>query len=225
MKKKKKIRTTISFHFLLPLRIYWRRVSLFPFSREKTFERFSSSSSSTHRHSVNGGRHGEGETIVPPSSLERNYERDEVSIGILEYRRGGDPRGEIFAAPFILIRDTRRIEEGRETSTRITRPRFLRNLREILYPKTNVLPREEGKGRTCVTCGQGNPLFDSWLEHLSREIYVLRGATLADGYKLITLVLRPVVQPRSLFFLLFFFFFLSSPQTVSKMRALRGDDR
>lgn len=96
MKKKKKIRTTISFHFLLPLRIYWRRVSLFPFSREKTFERFSSSSSSTHRHSVNGGRHGEGETIVPPSSLERNYERDEVSIGILEYRRGGgSSRGDL----------------------------------------------------------------------------------------------------------------------------------
>lgn len=162
-----------------------------------------------------------------PSLFPREKLRERRSVyrntGIQE---GGDPRGEIFAAPFILIRDTRRIEEGRETSTRITRPRFLRNLREILYPKTNVLPREEGKGRTCVTCGQGNPLFDSWLEHLSREIYVLRGATLADGYKLITLVLRPVVQPRSLFFLLFFFlFFLSSPQTVSKMRALRGDDR
>lgn len=72
--------------------------------------------------------------------------------------------------------------EGKGTSARITRPRFLRNLREISRPrflcppKTNVSyleEEEEGVGR--VSCGRGKQLFDSWLEHLSREIYVVRG--------------------------------------------------
>lgn len=73
--------------------------------------------------------------------------------------------------------------EGKGTSARITRPRFLRNLREISRPrflcppKTNVsyLEEEEEEGVGCVSCDRGKQLFDSWLEHLSREIYVVRG--------------------------------------------------
>lgn len=40
---------------------------LFPFSREKTFERFSSSSSSSSPHSVNGGRHGKRSSLPLPT--------------------------------------------------------------------------------------------------------------------------------------------------------------
>lgn len=73
--------------------------------------------------------------------------------------------------------------EGKRTSARITRPRFLRNLREISRPrflcppKTNVsyLEEEEEEGVGRVSCDRGKQLFDSWLEHLSREIYVVRG--------------------------------------------------
>lgn len=72
--------------------------------------------------------------------------------------------------------------EGKGASTRITRPRFLRNLTEISlaaplpsYPETKRTFSKRGGGGGRVTCGRGKQLFDSWLEHLSREIYVVRG--------------------------------------------------
>lgn len=82
----------------------------------------------------------------------------------------------------ILRRAFRSYPRSRAEGKGITRPRFLRNLREISRPrflcppKTNVSyleEEEEGVGR--VSCGRGKQLFDSWLEHLSREIYVVRG--------------------------------------------------
>lgn len=81
-----------------------------------------------------------------------------------------------------LRRAFRSYPRSRAEGKGITRPRFLRNLREISRPrflcppKTNVSyleEEEEGVGR--VSCDRGKQLFDSWLEHLSREIYVVRG--------------------------------------------------
>ena len=85
------------------------------------------------------------------------------------------------AAAFVLILEVEGRGEGR-ASTRITRPRFLRNLTEISlaaplpsYPETKRTFSKRGGGGGRVTCGRGKQLFDSWLEHLSREIYVVRG--------------------------------------------------
>lgn len=82
-----------------------------------------------------------------------------------------------------LRRAFRSYPRSRAEGKGITRPRFLRNLREISRPrflcppKTNVsyLEEEEEEGVGRVSCGRGKQLFDSWLEHLSREIYVVRG--------------------------------------------------
>lgn len=106
--------------------------------------------------------------------------RDEEEGGTREGERADQAA---FRILFAFRSYPRSRAEGKGTSARITRPRFLRNLREISRPrflcppKTNVsyLEEEEEEGVGRVSCGRGKQLFDSWLEHLSREIYVVRG--------------------------------------------------
>lgn len=94
--------------------------------------------------------------------------------------------------------------EGKGTSARITRPRFLRNLREISLPSQNerFLPRRGGGGgsRTCKLRPREAAIWFLARTFITGDL-CCSGATLADGYKLITLVSRPPSRSPFSFFL------------------------